>query len=287
VSRTKKQPAHRFPAPWRVDETEAGRFVVRDANGRALAHVYAENENSMRGEDLTPTEAVTLAEAIAKLPTISEAKRKRTVHVVPHKQGGWAIRREGTTRATSIHRTLEQAKKAAQVIAQQEGVEIVVETTGEARFSCFVFGTAWSLPPKSRKIELRQDHLKGVARMMSSRLIAASLVILAVVMTTGATFADNDDMEDAQEKAALANAKLTLAEAIAASTNMFPGGTVLGAAVDTENGVPSYVIDVEKDGMHRVLVDIRSGTVQAAGSEADNADSGDEDEDEDEDEGED
>jgi hypothetical protein len=116
--------------------------------------------------------------------------------------------------------------------------------------------------------------------MMSSRLIAPFLVILAVVITTGATFADNDVSEDAQEKAALANAKLTLAEAIAASTNMFPGGTVLSAAVDTENGLPGYVIDIEKDGMHRVLVDIRSGTVKAAAAEADNADNGDEDEDE-------
>jgi len=33
--------SRRFPPPWSVDEQEAG-FIVRDANGQALAYVYFE-----------------------------------------------------------------------------------------------------------------------------------------------------------------------------------------------------------------------------------------------------
>ena len=33
----------RFPPPWSVEETDAC-FVVRDANGQALAYVYFEEE---------------------------------------------------------------------------------------------------------------------------------------------------------------------------------------------------------------------------------------------------
>jgi hypothetical protein len=33
----------RFPAPWRADKVPGG-YVVRDASGRALAHVYAGEE---------------------------------------------------------------------------------------------------------------------------------------------------------------------------------------------------------------------------------------------------
>jgi Uncharacterized protein conserved in bacteria (DUF2188) len=103
----------KFPAPWHVDETENGQYVVRDANGLALAHICAGN--------LTSAEALTIARAIAELPAIPEARQPRAFYVVPHKQGGWAIRREGAIRATSIYRTIEQAKRAAQLLAQKEG----------------------------------------------------------------------------------------------------------------------------------------------------------------------
>ena len=35
--------ARRFPPPWTVEETDAC-FIVRDANGQALAYVYFEEE---------------------------------------------------------------------------------------------------------------------------------------------------------------------------------------------------------------------------------------------------
>ena len=37
----------RFPPPWSVDEQEAC-FIVRDANGQALAYVYYEQEPGRR-----------------------------------------------------------------------------------------------------------------------------------------------------------------------------------------------------------------------------------------------
>lgn len=258
----------RFPSPWCVDKTETGRFVVRDANGRILAHVHAGDENSKDSGCLTLAEALAVAEAIAKLPTLAGTKPRRSIHITPHKQGGWAVRREGAKRATSIHRSLEQAKKAAQLIAQQEGVEVVVRSPGETGFSCVVFGTAWPIP--GRKVEPRQGPLDKERRTMRSGLITASLVLLAVVVTTGATLADNDVFEDAQEMAALARANLTLDQAIAAATStIYPGSKLLEVEVDTENGVPSYVIDVEKDGTHTILVDIRTGEVKTTALESD------------------
>ena len=37
----------RFPPPWSADETDAC-FIVRDANGQALAYVYFEDDPGRR-----------------------------------------------------------------------------------------------------------------------------------------------------------------------------------------------------------------------------------------------
>ena len=52
--------ARRFPPRWSVEETDAC-FIVRDANGQALAYVYFEDEPGRR--------------AAAKLLTRDEARR--------------------------------------------------------------------------------------------------------------------------------------------------------------------------------------------------------------------
>jgi hypothetical protein len=39
-------PQRRFPPPWSVEEMHA-RFIVRDANGQALAYAYCEDEPGM------------------------------------------------------------------------------------------------------------------------------------------------------------------------------------------------------------------------------------------------
>ena len=104
---------------------------------------------------------------------------------------------------------------------------------------------------------------------MTRRLIAVSLVIPAVV-TISVSLADTNVLEDVKEMAALANAKVTLDQAIAAATStIYPGSKVLEAEVDTKDGVPSYIIDVERKGKHRVLVNIRTGEVETTALEPD------------------
>jgi hypothetical protein len=40
-------PTRRFPPPWTAEETDAC-FILRDANGQALAYVYFEDEPGRR-----------------------------------------------------------------------------------------------------------------------------------------------------------------------------------------------------------------------------------------------
>ena len=60
--------SRRFPPPWTVEETDAC-FIVRDANGHALAYVYFEDEPGRRSAArlLTRDEARRIAANIAKL----------------------------------------------------------------------------------------------------------------------------------------------------------------------------------------------------------------------------
>jgi hypothetical protein len=60
-----------FPLPWSVDDLLAC-FVVKDADGQALAYVYYEEEPGRHGAAklLTKDEAWRLAANIAKLPEL-------------------------------------------------------------------------------------------------------------------------------------------------------------------------------------------------------------------------
>ena len=62
--------SRRFPPPWTVEEYRNTCFIVRDANGQALAYVYFEDEPGRRSaaQLLERDEARRIAANIAKLP---------------------------------------------------------------------------------------------------------------------------------------------------------------------------------------------------------------------------
>jgi K+/H+ antiporter YhaU regulatory subunit KhtT len=61
----------RFPPPWRADKMHGG-YVVRDANGQALAYIYSRDSEAeaMQAKVLTKDEARRIAVNIARLPKL-------------------------------------------------------------------------------------------------------------------------------------------------------------------------------------------------------------------------
>jgi hypothetical protein len=59
----------RFPVPWRADKIPGG-YVVRDANGQALAYIYSRDSEAeaLQAKVLTKDEARRIAVNVAKLP---------------------------------------------------------------------------------------------------------------------------------------------------------------------------------------------------------------------------
>jgi len=62
----------RFPPPWSIDELNQACFIVKDADGQALAYVYFEEQPGRRAAAklLTRDEARRIAANIAKLPDL-------------------------------------------------------------------------------------------------------------------------------------------------------------------------------------------------------------------------
>lgn len=50
---------------------------------------------------------------------------RRNQHVVPH-EDGWAVRGAGSTRASSVHQTQQEAIQAAREIAQNQRTELFI-----------------------------------------------------------------------------------------------------------------------------------------------------------------
>jgi hypothetical protein len=59
--------------PWTAEDTDAC-FIVRDANGHALAYVYFEDEPGRRSAAKMLTQARRIAVNIAKLPELSTVR---------------------------------------------------------------------------------------------------------------------------------------------------------------------------------------------------------------------
>lgn len=68
----------RFPRPWRFEPTPGG-YLVIDANGLALAHVYGEPPNAVATSPnrLTEDEARRITKLIARLPELIELEKDR------------------------------------------------------------------------------------------------------------------------------------------------------------------------------------------------------------------
>jgi iron-sulfur cluster repair protein YtfE (RIC family) len=59
-----------------------------------------------------------------KTASRSGSRTRRTpVHVMPHGEGRWAVRREGATRASSLHASQEEAERQGRATAKRERVE--------------------------------------------------------------------------------------------------------------------------------------------------------------------
>jgi hypothetical protein len=61
--------SRRFPAPWRADKI-AGGYVVRDANGQAIAYLRENEAEARQAKVLTADESRRIATNIARLPEL-------------------------------------------------------------------------------------------------------------------------------------------------------------------------------------------------------------------------
>ena len=55
------------------------------------------------------------------------AGSKANITVEPRPNGQWAVQRDGSSRATSLHRTQKQAESAGRAAARRDKVELVVK----------------------------------------------------------------------------------------------------------------------------------------------------------------
>jgi hypothetical protein len=123
-----------------------------------------------------------------------------------------------------------------------------------------------------------RDHLLSPTRFTDGLkpLCLVLAVVAGMAASSAVVHADDDLAEDAQERAAVAASTLTLAQALETAGKEFPGARVIKAEVDTENGVPSYVIDVEKDGVQRLVFDLKTGQMTKTAGETDDREDDDE-----------
>lgn len=107
---------------------------------------------------------------------------------------------------------------------------------------------------------------------MNKRIVLVATLLAGIVGATSIVpaMAENHTPADATEVQAMANVKLTVAEASAAAEAQF-GGKVVEVSLDVVNGMPVYNVSlVGADGAEiEATVDAMTGTVTAAPAEQD------------------
>jgi uncharacterized membrane protein YkoI len=102
--------------------------------------------------------------------------------------------------------------------------------------------------------------------MLRSKIVPIAMAtVIAVGSAVGLAHAANSNHgganEEAQEFAALINAKTTLGQAIAAAEQQ-TGGKAIDAGLENENGTMAFAVEVAKDNtVQKVLVDLQTGKV--------------------------
>jgi uncharacterized membrane protein YkoI len=97
--------------------------------------------------------------------------------------------------------------------------------------------------------------------MIRNKLLTATLagVIASSVGGLAAAYAGNDNAAD--EATIMANAKITMAQAIAAAEQQV-GGRAIGSGIEDQDGTVYYEVQVVKDGSRQnVLIDPQTGKI--------------------------
>jgi uncharacterized membrane protein YkoI len=99
------------------------------------------------------------------------------------------------------------------------------------------------------------DHNKLAAAVLVGAIAAGALG------PVGTAYARSERKSATNEAAVIADAKITMAQAIAAAENQV-GGKAVETGIEDENGTVAFEVEVLKDGQrHTVLVDPQSGEV--------------------------
>lgn len=53
-------------------------------------------------------------------------KKKPSIHVIACPRGGWSVKKEGNTKATSVYKTKEGAVNRASTLRKKTGSEVIV-----------------------------------------------------------------------------------------------------------------------------------------------------------------
>ena len=107
--------------------------------------------------------------------------RRTTLHVVPRSEG-WAVRKEGSSRAVSTHNTQREAIDAARKVARSKHGELIIHRK-DGRIADRDSYNSDPLPPKSARKVLFHQSLDNDAR----RAVQAAVNMVARKSERGAS----------------------------------------------------------------------------------------------------